>query len=583
MEDITIKLAVIYDEFNGKKDVFLDTIALVRFYNETEYFEVISGKYLNKTSFFFNEITVSEDNILSYPNEIKQITDYEGRKNIYFFDQDFFKSRINMFDKSIKTLMLDLLLKLNNIYIHINNDNSIFSIFKENPKIPDTNDIFNVEYGNIDSYADEVFKTAKVDKELKEFFKSLDPIFLTPLIPNISDQYGFSESTPTMDIMGILPVATKSNPLFERIKENVEKEPEKEPEKDKTYNNQIVNEMINSISNKIVGQEEAIKTLVSNIYFNQVLIDHLEKEKKIDPSRLDSSKVAILLDGETGTGKTAIEKEIARMLDLPIVITNANSFSETGYVGPTITDILEKLVDQVDGNISKAERGIIVLDEIDKVATKDDIYGKDMDKGVQEELLSFIGGGEYDIRLNDGLFGKSARFDTSKLTFILSGAFTDLREEKIKEEEKKYNGMGFGVNTSTNNKKSYTVSPEDYINYGLMREFFGRIKVLTSTKSYKFEDYKRILLTSEVSPLKNFEKSVKMFGYEGISYNEEFVDRLATEAVEMKTGARALQTIMSGIQNKLLLGLINHEFSEDIIELSTSLIDDYKKANIREY
>ena len=116
-----------------------------------------------------------------------------------------------------------------------------------------------------------------------------------------------------------------------------------------------------------------------------------------------------------------------------------------------------------------------------------------------------------------------------------------------------------------------------------MREFFGRIKVLTSTKSYKLEDLKKILLTSVISPLKNFENSVKMFGYSGISYDEDFVTELATVALEMGTGARSLQTIMSGIQSNMLMGLINQEFDkEKPIKLEKKLIYDYKKTNIRE-
>ena len=575
-ESTTIRLVAIYDAFKDNKDVYLDTVAIVRCNNDNDDYKVISGKYIEKDSSFFNEIKALDGNLLNFPNEIKQVTNNKNKKNIYFFDQEFFKQRINMNEKSIKSVLLSLILKLNDIYLHINNDETIFTVYNKNEKVPDTNEIDKIKNGNIDDLADEVFNREEFEKSIRKIFENL-------LLHNNNDGVEDSE-----EIKSFVPVAMIGSfspepnkiPAFEKFRE---KEIKKEREKNHFSNYQIVNEMIEKISNKIVGQDDAIKTLVSNIYYNQVLIEHLEKEGEIDPSRLDSSKVAILLDGETGTGKTAIEKEIARMLDIPIVITNANSFSETGYVGPTITDILENLVDQTKGDINKAERGIVVLDEIDKVASKDEIYGKDMDKGVQEELLSFIGGGEYDVRINEGLFGKMERFDTSKLTFILSGAFTDLRDKKIKEAEKKYNTIGFGINKESDYEKTYTILPEDYIEYGLIREFFGRIKVLTSTRSYKFEDYKKILLTSEVSPLRNFEKSVIMFGYKGISYDEEFVDRLAKEALEMKTGARALQTIMSGIQNKLLLGLINHEFDGDIIYLTTSLVDDYKKANIREY
>ena len=418
-ESYSIKLAAIYNEFEYSKDSYLDTVALVRYHNNSDFFEVVSGKYIGNTSFSYNEIKVSDKNILSYPNEIKMVTKVMDRKNIYFFDTEFFKEKINKYNNSIKDVLLDLMVRLNNIYLHKNNDGSIFTAFKFNEKVPNTDKLYDVASGSINDYVDEVFETKQIEEDVKGYIKKF--------IASVSDLDSLFDIN---DNINVLPLTNNEEKIVFSPKDyNFVREKKKEREINHFANNQIVNEMISSISNKIVGQENAIKTLVSNIYFNQVLIDNLEKEKEIDPSRLDSSKVAILLDGETGTGKTAIEKEIARMLNLPIVITNANSFSETGYVGPTITDILENLVDQANGDVSKAERGIVVLDEIDKVASKDEVYGKDMDKGVQEELLSFIGGGEYDVKVGEGFFGKMARFDTSKLTFILSGAFTDLREE----------------------------------------------------------------------------------------------------------------------------------------------------------
>ena len=347
-----------------------------------------------------------------------------------------------------------------------------------------------------------------------------------------------------------------------------------------------VNAIIKEISEKIVGQEEAIISLVTNIYFNQVLIDRLANSGSASASLLDSTKVSILLDGSTGTGKTAIAKEIATKLDLPIVMASANSFSETGYVGPTITDILQKLLEQANGDMARAERGIVFLDEIDKLASNTGFHGKDMKRGVQEELLAFIGGGMYDVRSGESLWGNSIQFDTSKLTFILSGAFTELRDRKIKEkEEKGKKGIGFSINNSdSQNDRTYTISAQDYIDEGLMREFFGRVKVLVSTKTYSVEDLKNILLTSTISPLENFQKVVEIFGYNGIIYSEEFIDRFANEAYNMGTGARALQTIMSGIQNMLLLNIINGEFDKyKPIELTIDMINQYKGKEIRRY
>ena len=341
--------------------------------------------------------------------------------------------------------------------------------------------------------------------------------------------------------------------------------------------------MVDEIRSKIVGQDEAIITLATNIYYNQLLIDELEKDYYIDPAELDSRKVGILLDGTTGTGKSAILKYIASKLDLPITIHNANSFSETGYVGPSITDILRKLYILASKNTAKAERGIVVLDEIDKLATKNSADGKDMKKGVQEELLGFISGGTYTFPLEDTYGSPSITFDTSKLTFILSGAFTNLRDRKINEEKKKSKHIGFGGSNEVSDG-TYTVSTQDYVDEGLNREFFGRVKVLTCTKTYTYDDLKNILLTSTISPLKNIEKTVRMFGYFGIVYDEVFLDNACNQALEMQTGARALQTIMSGIQNRLLRGLMNREYDLDKpIELTTNLLQEYNNTLVRKF
>ena len=240
---------------------------------------------------------------------------------------------------------------------------------------------------------------------------------------------------------------------------------------------------------------------------------------------------------------------------------------------------------QSNNDLNKAERGIIVFDEIDKLAfRKEAVIGKDMKEQVQHELLTFIGGGEYDVPIGEGFFQQNVKFNTSKITFILSGAFTDLREDKIKEVEKSYKKMGFSTESSDNYEKEYIVTPDDYIEYGLMREFFGRIKVLASTKSYNLDDCKRILLESTISPLLNFEKTVKMYDYPGIEYNEDFLNKVSEEGMKMKTGARGLQTVISGIQNNMLNGLINGEFDKNKpIELNTEMIEDYKKSFIRKF
>ena len=585
-----LSLAVIFNSCEDKYN--FDTVALVSYNQEYDEFDIVSGKYSGLSTSEFN-IILSEGSIFEEKSEINFLEEDKSLKNMYIFDHEKFLKLVNDNDDSVMKTLVETAKKLKNFTLHINRDLTIYTKIDEKSKrrINKEELLSNCDFDDLfveDEEEEDDNRLGFGPAELGLLFRAIADALENSNEEENEEQelpeaeirfipLDFSSTVPDMDIQKLM--LDKKIKDLQKDKKVLEKVKSKKKESDSFKE---VNEIIEKISKKIVGQDSAIKTLVSNIVFNQVLIDDVIEKDGTNPSRLDSSKVTILLDGETGTGKTAIEKEIAKLMDLPIVITSANSFSETGYVGPTITDILNNLLEQANGNIKRAERGIVVLDEIDKVAVKDNVYGKDMDRGVQEELLSFIGGGVYDVK--DGqLFSKPTKFDTSKLTFILSGAFTDLREEKIKEEEKKSKPMGFNTSTEVHSR-TYTVTPDDYIKYGLMREFFGRIKVLTSTRSYKIEDLKTILLTSEISPLKNFDNTVKMFGYKGITFSDEFVDKIATEALSMGTGARSLQTIMSGIQNKMLMGLINKEYDLDKeIELTTNLIDEYKKTNIREY
>lgn len=587
-----IRLVVIFDPCK-ENEIKFNSIAFVEGTSPFNLFLIKSGKYKGRLSSDFNILRTSDgESIFDSQVELKYEEFSKNKKSLYVIDDkilmekyydNILRYKIDAYDKYGFVIfctnicnfeLLDTLLK-------IDNNGKIEKTEKNSGNTLSTSNVINMlkGYNNDHSYIDK-----KAD-EYEEYWKKRRNILEKNLTPqDLNKRKSIQKIVESLSPKEKQELETFDS-LLNRMLQLEEELKVKEENKKEEISDIKVNSVIDKITNKIIGQDDAIKTLVSNIYHNQKLINFISEQEEIDPSLLDSSKVSILLDGETGTGKTAIEKEIAKELDLPIVITSANSFSETGYVGPTITDILKKLLDQTNGDIKKAERGIVVLDEIDKITKEEGIAGKSMHEGVQNELLSFIGGGEYDISNGGfGFFSNNIKFDTSKLTFILSGAFTDLREQKIKDEEKKYKSMGFTYNDESNNEKTYTLLPEDYIKFGLKREFFGRIKVLTGTKSYDHDAYKKILLESKISPLKNFEKTVKLYGYKGIKYDESFVNKLAEEAVKMKTGARGLQTVMSGIQNKLLMGLINHEFDLDKkIKLTTNLIDEYNKSYVRKY
>ena len=338
-----------------------------------------------------------------------------------------------------------------------------------------------------------------------------------------------------------------------------------------------VNKIISDIKGKIIGQDEAIESVVANIYANQRIIETRNRDL------IATQKASILLDGPTGTGKTAILKEVADKLSLPIVVTSATSYSTTGYVGDTITDILGKLIEMADGNLELAQRGIVCIDEIDKLGGFSKEKEIVMRKGVQQELLAFISGGKYDVKLG-GFMGKKVEFDTSNLTFICMGAFTDIRDQKIEEKNKNSKPMGFAVseiNEETDEDKTYNISEQDYIEYGLEREFVGRFALLTSTKAYSKKDYKNILLKSTISPLKTFIEFAKSFGVEEVNYDDAFIDEVCNMAYELNFGARGLHQIISNLKNVLLLDIINGQ-SKTII-LTNEMLNKVKEKSIRTY
>ena len=579
--DYTSKFAGIFSkDENG--DYIISDIALIDYDTKTNEFEVESGIYSGLTYEDFGIITTDPDDLLEVPTVVDVDSNDEENDLIIIFDNDYVDEIKNsaLLDSELEAITY-LACELGKLKIHANLDGSLYTMNRKDKRLFSVEEIEDNLYNNKNNNT-----TIKPFDDIPNHIDSNN--ILNPIDLLVGSLFGMNSKDIKVVPINIRKPQVHNDQSYDEMISDLEDRIEfikKQREEKKAREKNIdTRKVISETASKIVGQEYAIKTLVNQIYNNQKIIDDITKEDNFDVTELDARKTSILLDGETGTGKTAILKDIAKQLHLPIVIASATSFSETGYVGASITDLLRDLLDQADDDLEKAQRGIIVFDEVDKLAfSKNSVYGVDMREGVQHELLSFIGGGEYDISMG-GYFGQKIKFNTSKNTFILSGAFTDLREEKIKEVDKSHQAMGFSTNNNDDYEKEYVVTPDDYIKYGLMREFFGRIKVLASTKSYTLDDCKEILTKSVISPLLNFEKTVKMYGYPGIKYNEEFLNRVAEEGMKMKTGARGLQTVMSGIQNNLLDGLINGEFDKTKpIELTISMIDEYKKSFVRKY
>ena len=313
------------------------------------------------------------------------------------------------------------------------------------------------------------------------------------------------------------------------------------------------NQVAQKIKEKVIAQDQTVDTILYNIYNNQYLIENGSDE-------LAENKVNIILDGPTGTGKTFILNEVAKNLSIPITISPADMYAVPGYKGAQLEEMLVGLLDQTGGNVELAERGIVVLDEFDKLCAKGN-KSLEMHKAIQHNLLTYIGGTKINLEYN----GKKIEFDTSKITFICLGAFTDLRERKIREE------------LDENNQ--YLIEPSDYIDAGLERELVGRFSLVAATQALSKENLVRILKESKVSPLKNLIEIGKLYGKD-IKYDEVLVEKIAQEAYDTGTGARALQTVVNGIENTILKDIINPKANSEIY-LDSNSVDKYKQVYIR--
>lgn len=298
-------------------------------------------------------------------------------------------------------------------------------------------------------------------------------------------------------------------------------------------------QLLDEIQRKFIGQEVAAEGLFYNIINNQLLA-----EMEGIP---DGQRSIIFIDGPTGTGKTAITREITEKLGIPFTSSSVTNYSSTGYVGGDITDILKELYRKADGDLEKAQRGIIVFDEFDKIAYSRS-GGLEMKKAVQQQLLDFLGGGKYNIHVGNSIFDMNEiEFDTSKLTFVCLGALTDLRLKKTETRQT----IGFGQTSQPFEEQTYSITPQDLMSIGLERELVGRFNTYLHTDDYSKESLKKILRESTISPLIGFKKWIEARGKQ-LVIDEEVYGLIAEQAYELNTGARSLQTVMNNIRTSFI-------------------------------
>ncbi len=313
-----------------------------------------------------------------------------------------------------------------------------------------------------------------------------------------------------------------------------------------------------SLDEYVIGQEEAKKILavaVHNHYKRVFYADTLGDDQDVE---LEKSNILLL--GPSGSGKTLLAKTLARVLHVPFAIADATTLTEAGYVGEDVENILVQLLQNADYSIEDASRGIIYIDEIDKISRKGDGPSITRDvsgEGVQQALLKIIEGTEANIPPKGGRKHPQQEFirmNTSNILFILGGAFIGL--DKIVESRVRGGSMGFGAKVSSKKDTPLgqlleDVHPNDLVQFGLIPEFIGRIPVITHVDELGKDDLIRILTEPKNALVRQYQRLFELDGVK-LHFTQDLLEAIAGKAIERKTGARGLRNVME----KMMLNIM---------------------------
>lgn len=307
----------------------------------------------------------------------------------------------------------------------------------------------------------------------------------------------------------------------------------------------------------VIGQEEAKKTLSVAVYNHYKRIAHEQSEEKDD---VEIQKSNILLLGPTGCGKTLLARTLARILNVPFAIADATTLTEAGYVGEDVENILLKLIQASDGDIEKAERGIIYIDEIDKITRKSENLSITRDvsgEGVQQALLKIIEGTIASVPPQGGRKHPNQemlQINTENILFICGGAFEGL-ETIIKDRTGK-KSIGFGTKIQSQKEiNKYEIFqellPQDLLKYGLIPEFIGRLPIIATIRDLDKEALIRIATEPKNALVKQYQKLLEMDNVK-LEFDKEALEAIVDKAIERKTGARGLRSIIEEIMRDIM-------------------------------
>ena len=304
----------------------------------------------------------------------------------------------------------------------------------------------------------------------------------------------------------------------------------------------------------VVGQEEAKKTLSVAVYNHYKRAGYYSTNK----DGLQLQKSNILMIGPTGCGKTLLAQTLAKILKVPLAIVDANSLTEAGYVGEDVEDVMLALVRAADGDMYKVERGIIYIDEIDKIARKPGMYRDISGEGVQQALLKILEGTKVTVQMpsrpNSQTPPETITVNTKNILFICGGAFNDL--DQIIEKRTKGSPVGFGAAVKTKEEKDIgkilkDVLPDDLLEGGLIPEFVGRLPIIVTLDPLDEDALVDILIKPKNALIKQYQKLMEMDGSK-LTFEDEALRLIAKEAIQRKTGARGLRSILERIMRNVM-------------------------------